>query len=247
MTGRPSVKASGDEPGAAAQRVYFHLKESIVDGAIPPEAKVSIDTVARDLGLSQTPVREALQKLQSDGLLDYIPGRGYTTTPVLDAGGLDALFEFRFLLEPWAARAAAVDRLSNPAARLNAELRDFEVRIAEGGDLRQVVLAHDSTFHALIMAATGNAVVAQAYEQCHAHLHLFRLFSVDHDGSIALDEHARIASAIEARDPGAAERAMREHLQGSYARSSEIFAGASSSRGLRGAASVSSEGRAIPT
>ncbi len=221
MAGMPESKSS--EPGGAVSRVYAHLRARIVDGDIPPRTKINIEGVARDLALSQTPVREALQKLEADGLLDYIPGRGYMTTPVLDLPGLDALFELRFLLEPWAARVVANDRVSNPAERLRAELRSYEASLSAGGDLRQVVLAHDSAFHTLIFTATGNHLVHQAFAQSQAHLHLFRLFSVDHDGSIASREHALITDAIARCDPDGAERAMREHLRGSYSRSAAAF------------------------
>jgi DNA-binding transcriptional MocR family regulator len=83
------VVAISHEPGGAVSHVYVYLRGRIVDGAIPPRTKINIEHVARQLELSQTPVREALQKLEADGLLDYQPGRGYTTTPVLDAAGLD--------------------------------------------------------------------------------------------------------------------------------------------------------------
>lgn len=215
--------ANAHEPGGAVSHVYVYLRGRIVDGAIPPRTKINIEHVARELELSQTPVREALQKLEADGLLDYQPGRGYTTTPVLDAAGLDALFELRFLIEPWATRVVAVDRVSNPGARLKAELERFEQAAAGGGDLRQVVMVHDSAFHSLILGATGNPVVGQAFEQGQVHLHLFRLLPVDHDESIALREHAKIADAIAACDPDAAERAMRAHLHGSYTRSAHAF------------------------
>lgn len=219
---KKSISGIG-EPGGAVSRVYRHLRAAIVDGAIAPLTKISIEAVARELNLSQTPVREALQKLEADGLLHYSPGRGYATTPVLDLAGLDALFELRFLIEPWAARAAAVDRAVNPGERLRAELARFTARVAEGGDLRQVVLSHDNAFHTLIFAATGNRLVQQAFEQSQAHLHLFRLSPVDRDGSIAIREHALIADAIANCDPEAAERSMRAHLKGSYRRSSQAF------------------------
>ncbi len=217
------TSVGADESGNAAVRVYGWLREAIVDGTIPPGTKINIDQVARDVGVSQTPVREALQKLEGDGLLDYRPGRGYTTTPVLDIEGLNALFEFRFLIEPWAARVVASDRMTNPADELDAELERFARRISENGDLRQVVLAHDSVFHALILSATGNPVVGQAFAQSHVHLHLFRLFSVDTDGSIAMEEHAKISDAIRRCDADGAEIAMREHIRGSYGRSARVF------------------------
>jgi len=218
-----SEPTGGREPGGAVSLVYAHLRTRIVNGEIPPGTKINIESVARSLEVSQTPVRETLQKLEADGLLDYSPGRGYMTTPVLDAEGLESLFELRFLIEPWSTRVVAEDRITNPGRRLRAELERFEAEISEGGDLRQLVLAHDSRFHGLILKATGNPNVCQAFEQSQAHLHLFRLSPVDRDGQIALREHTRIVEAIADCDPDAAEEAMRAHLQQSYERSAHVF------------------------
>ncbi|MGN6129865.1 MAG: GntR family transcriptional regulator, partial [Nocardioidaceae bacterium] len=151
----------------------------ILDGEIPPGERINIDAVARRLGVSQTPVREALQRLEGDDLLIYTPGRGYRTTPMLDLAGLRAVYEFRLLVEPWAARAAAGDRLTNPAHALDEELVDFEGVAAAQEDVRQGLLGHDSRFHDLILTAAGNPVVRQAYSQTHCHLHVFRLYQVD--------------------------------------------------------------------
>lgn len=212
------------ELGAAVMEVYEALRAPIVDGTIPPGERMNIDAIARRLGVSQTPVREALQRLEADDLLVYTPGRGYRTTPVLDLEGLRSVFEFRLLVEPWAARAAATDRLSNPTEALEAELVAFENVAARDVDVRQEMLGHDTRFHATILAATGNQVVQSAYAQTHCHLHVFRLYPVDIDGAITIAEHRRIVAAIRDCDPAAADRAMTEHIRGSYDRSAEAFA-----------------------
>ena len=138
MATNPSSPAT--ESGAAVSRVYAALRMPIVDGAIAPGTRINIDAVARDLGVSQTPVREALQRLEADDLLMYTPGRGYRTTPMLDLAGLRSVFEFRLLVEPWAARTAASDRLANPAADLDEEISSFEKAAASQGDVRQQML-----------------------------------------------------------------------------------------------------------
>lgn len=195
----------------------------ILDGEIPPGERINIDAVARRLGVSQTPVREALQRLEGDDLLIYTPGRGYRTTPMLDLAGLRAVYEFRLLVEPWAARAAAGDRLTNPAHALDEELVDFEGVAAAQEDVRQGLLGHDSRFHDLILTAAGNPVVRQAYSQTHCHLHVFRLYQVDANGEITIEEHRRIWRAIRDGDPDAAETAMTEHIKNSYGRSAVAF------------------------
>lgn len=217
-----SSKSEGREYGATVTRVYNALRVPIVDGEIPPGQRMNIDAIARRLGVSQTPVREALQRLEADDLLVYAPGRGYRTTPVLDLDGLRSVFEFRLLVEPWAARAAATDRLSNPGAGLDAELRTF-AEVAGGENVRQELLGHDTRFHAMILAATGNEVVQSAYASSHCHLHVFRLSAVDVNGERTIEEHRRILDAIRECDPEAAEAAMVEHIRSSYGRSAQVF------------------------
>jgi DNA-binding GntR family transcriptional regulator len=208
-----------------AQGVYEALKDQILDNRIPPGTKVNIDAVSRELGVSPTPVREALQRLQGDNLVVATSGRGYSTTALLDADGLRDLFEFRLLVEPWAARAAAVDRLNNPARRLDGELADFRERSSTGGDIRQDLVAHDTHFHELILTASGNGVIRNAFEQTHCHLHLFRLYPADVDGTITIEEHRQVSEAIRDCDPARAEEAMYLHLTGSYRRFAEAFNG----------------------
>ncbi|MFI0819680.1 GntR family transcriptional regulator [Streptomyces sp. NPDC021098] len=213
--------------------VYARLRSLIIGGEVPPDTKINIVALARDLGVSQTPVREALQRLEGDNLITYQPGRGYSTTPLLDLPGLRALFEFRLLVEPWAARAVAVDRLTNPGAALGRQLDAFEGALAgrEKGepdpdvrDVRQELVAHDAAFHAAVIAASDNSVVAQAYEQTHCHLHTFRLYPEEIDTANTVVEHRRISAAISGCEPDAAEEAMADHIRSSFERFARAFA-----------------------
>ncbi len=220
-----TVSTAGDATTAkvAASEVYSALRQSILDGDIAPGTRINIDAVSRRLGVSQTPVREALQHLEGDNLLVYYPGRGYSTTPLLSLPELRSLFEFRLLVEPWAARSAAVDRLSNPSAALRTELEVLERQVDDTVNVRQDLLAHDARFHDLILASAGNPVVQQAYVQTHCHLHMFRLYPSDLDSEVTLMEHRGIRDAIAAADPVAAEEAMSAHLRSSFHRFARAF------------------------
>src|SRR5699024_10869525 len=207
----------------ASEGVYDRLRELVVENRLPPDERISIDAVARELGVSQTPVREAIRQLEGDRLVVRVPGKGYQTTPLLDRDGLRDLFEFRLLVEVWAARAAAVNRLSNPAPMMRAELDRITSQHGPPLDLPRQLVTHDTRFHQLILAAAGNRVIQHAHEQTHTHLHTFRLYSAETDGSVTLAEHNAICAAIEACDPDAAEAAMRVHLIAAYARFSRYF------------------------
>ncbi|WP_364746763.1 GntR family transcriptional regulator [Arthrobacter sp. LAR12-1-1.1] len=203
--------------------VYSAMRASILTGEIEPGTRINIDAVARSMGVSQTPVREVLQRLEGDNLVVYTPGRGYSTTPLLDLAELRSLFEFRLLVEPWAARSAAVDRLANPAGALEKELSAFRDRMQNSGDLRQDLVAHDTRFHDTILAAAGNTVVRHAFAQTHCHLHTFRLYPADVDGAITVAEHSAVREAIRTCQPERAEEAMAEHIRNSFTRFAQAF------------------------
>src|SRR5262245_38899724 len=90
-----------------ADGVYESIKALIMDHAVAPGDRTTIDALASQLGVSPTPVREALARLESDGLVRKRPLAGYTTTPLLSRAQFEELFEMRLLLEPAAARRAA--------------------------------------------------------------------------------------------------------------------------------------------
>lgn len=223
----PTRQSSDASKGkAAVTDVYASMRASILKGEIAPGARINIDAVSRSLGVSQTPVREVLQRLEGDNLVVYSPGRGYSTTPLLDLPALRSLFEFRLLVEPWAARSAAVDRLANPAAALEKELSAIRNALqAANGDARQDLVAHDTRFHDTILLAAGNPVVQHAFAQTHCHLHTFRLYPADIDGAITIAEHASVRDAIAACLPDRAEETMAEHIRNSFSRFAQAFDG----------------------
>ncbi|MGJ9403899.1 GntR family transcriptional regulator [Arthrobacter sp. KK5.5] len=203
--------------------VYEELRAQILANRIPPGTRVNIEAVSRSLGVSPTPVREALHRLQGDNLVVATSGRGYSTTALLDLAGLRELFEFRLLVEPWAARSVAVDRLDNPARRLARELDEFEAHVGDVADIRSGLVGHDARFHDLILSATGNRVVQGAYAQTHCHLHMFRLYPADIGGEITHAEHRAVWEAIRDCDAGQAEEAMRQHLTQAFMRFAQAF------------------------
>lgn len=202
-----------EESRLTSDEVYLELRKRILEHTMPPASKVNIRALSRELGVSSTPVREALRQLQGDNLLVGTSNKGYTTTDVLDARGVRELFEFRLLVEPWAAAAAAVNRLSNPGHTLSAEVDSFD---PSAGPINLVMIRHDSAFHRTILQATDNQVMIDAYQRSHCHLHLFRAFRTDWDWKSSLDQHREIARAIAGADPDAAQKAMQHHLQQAY-------------------------------
>jgi DNA-binding GntR family transcriptional regulator len=216
VTAASSVAHAANGSGRlTTAEVYEALRRKILDHTIPPATKVNIHHLSREFGVSPTPVREALRLLQGDNLLVATSNKGYATTEVLDLQGVRDLFEFRLLIEPWAARTAATNRLNNPAHVLDGELAHFD---AAGDSLRHALIAHDSRFHRAILESTENQTVIQSFEQSHCHLHLFRMYGHSWDWRTTIKEHESIAEAIRAADPAKAEDMMRRHLQSAYMR-----------------------------
>lgn len=205
----PSDKGSVD--AGHAKTPYERIREKILTNVIPPDTKLTIDRLARELGVSHTPVREALQRLEGDRLVYAKKPRGLWTTPLLDKRELCNLIEVRLLLEPWAAKAAANDRASNPGKLLHEEIDRF---IAEAESMTDdlIMAPHDALFHDIILNSIGNNFLRNAYSQLHAHLHLYRIHAVDLTGDQTIEEHRAIADAICRQNSHDAEKAMRNHL-----------------------------------
>jgi DNA-binding GntR family transcriptional regulator len=217
----PAPLTSRALPGrhALADDVHEALKASLMDHVISPGQRLAIDVLARDLRVSQTPVREALARLEAEGLVTRAALRGYSATPLLTRAELDDLFGLRLLLEPWGAARAAGAADADGRRRLEEE-QSAVTDAPEGASYEQyrALAAHDARFHLLVLELAGNAAVRTAVERTHCHLHAFRLHYAKRAGALTLDEHRRITEAVVRGDPAAAERAMRAHLDASHAR-----------------------------
>ena len=197
--------------------IHEKIRHKIVRNEIPPGERITIDALARELGVSHTPIREALQRLEGEHLVSREPGRGYATTPLLTERQLQHMFEVRMLIEPWACRVVAVDRAWNPGRSLLALIDAFEQH-HDNFCSRIDLAAHDTEFHSTIHSATGNDFLVRTYNSLHAQAHLFRLYSHDVQSQSTLTEHRNIATAIAACDGRSAHDAMHLHLQKSLER-----------------------------
>jgi len=206
--------------------VYASLQTLVMDHAIAPGDRLNIDALARQLQVSPTPVREALARLEADGLVRKRPLAGYTATPLLTRQEFEELFDMRLVLETATARRAAAARLDPvDVARLDKEahLPDL-VPDAPGYAAYAAFTRQDAEFHHLLAELSGNRPLRDAVVRLRFHLHLFRLhFPASHQG-ISTDEHIVIVRAIRDGDPDAAEAAMRAHVTAARERHLPFFA-----------------------
>ena len=194
--------------GTLSDEVYESIKALIMDHAIAPGRRVTIDAVSRQLDVSPTPVREALARLEADGLVVKRPMAGYTTTPLLTRAEYENLFEVRLLLECAAAGRAA--RTWDPAS--DVAFPPMPAPTDDPGYAGHAAFtAADAAFHDAVAAASGNPVLRDAITRLHAHLHVHR---ISFPGAASTQaEHDAIVAAIHARDESGAAGTMRRHLE----------------------------------
>src|ERR1700716_204912 len=202
--------------------VYEAVTELVMDQHIEAGARVNIDLVARQLNVSPTPVREALARLEMDGLVMKEPLRGYSVTPMLDTKTFNDLYDVRRLLEPFAARCAAERRDDRVLGVLDRELEGMRGLVGTGPgfagstyhDYRAFAL-QDANFHEAIAGTSGNSLLSDTLRRLRSHLRLYRLYHryyTSDIGAATVLEHERILEAIRARDAGGAEAAMLDHI-----------------------------------
>lgn len=199
--------------------VYEAVKELVMDQHIQPGARVNIDQLARDLNVSPTPIREALARLEMDGLVIKEPLRGYSIAPLLDAAAFDQLFEVRLLLEPFAARRACERGGAQLVRALRAEIdamrKTLNSRRGEtplGYREYREFARQDARFHERVVAASGNDLLRDTLVRLRAHLHLYRLYYTTGIGAETISEHDKIVEGIAKGRPECAERTMADHI-----------------------------------
>ena len=206
-------------PARLGDEVYSAIFSDIMALEIMPGTRISVDALARQLGVSQTPIREALTRLEAEGLVVKTHLVGYSAAPQLSAVQFEELYELRLLLEPFAA-SKAVQAMSDPV------IGQLDMLCVEMGELAQrkgrAAYAQfaqlDMAFHDQIAAGAGNGLVADAMGRLHSHVHLFRLAPGERVVKEVLDEHRLVVSALRARDAQGAQAAMAQHIANSRRR-----------------------------
>lgn len=194
---------------SAMSRAYDHVKQAILDRAYPGGALLSEGEIAAAVGVSRTPVREAMLRLETEGLVRLYPKRGALVLPVSPQEISDVM-ETRELVETFAAGKAALDD------RLVAELSacvDAMRAHAAAGDAKEFAHA-DRCFHRAIVAAAGNEIITQLYDALRdRQLRMARL-TADDPGrtAAAIADHADILDAVRSADRRRIRAAVHRHL-----------------------------------
>ncbi|MCE8018571.1 GntR family transcriptional regulator [Halomonas sp. MCCC 1A11036] len=198
---------------AMGEDVYEVLLSQIISLKIAPRERISVDALARELGVSQTPIRAALIRLEAEGLVVKKHNVGYSAAPVPNARHFEEIYEMRMLLEPAAAELAARNMTQETAERLQ-EAHDHMCELEN--DIAQRNYSQfarfDAEFHAIIAEASGNSLIVDTLDRLRIHTHLFRSrqhFTITHE---AVSEHIVLLDALLNGKTEDAKWAMADHI-----------------------------------
>jgi DNA-binding GntR family transcriptional regulator len=200
------------ESGAAttADAAYSALRQSILQGDLAPGERLRSDALANDLKVSRTPVREALRRLEAEGLIER-SGSGLIVREFSEQD-LTELFYVREALEGMAARLAAENATPGEIGEIRELLDDMET-LGQRGEL-VALRALTADYHRLVGRAAHNGRLLQSLEHLLAHVRQMQtstLLNIQGRAAEALKEHRDLLQALEARDSERAEKIARAH------------------------------------
>lgn len=207
---------SVDAPRGLSDTVHDAILELLMNRGLEPGSALRTQTLAVRLGVSATPVREALARLEGSGLVVRSARRGYRAAPLLSAQELAQLVDVRLLVEPGNAERACVRTDDAFVARLWTAVEDQRSAPTGPGYAGfKHYLEADWSFHELVAEGTGNPFIVRTLDSFRGFVQ--RLHQVEErvsDADESVSEHEAIVRAFEQRDPAGAAQAMRAHLQG---------------------------------
>ncbi len=200
-----------DRPAGLADRVYDQLRNSIGCHQIRPGERLQEVSLAALLGVSRTPVREALARLESEGTI-AVEGRGFIVPEPTDAD-IEEIYQLRFLLEPAAARSAVAEISSAADLASMSSAVDDAVAAEKNCDF-SAFLEANSRFHNAWRALIPNRRMSKLLDQYVGHVRFLRVLTLGDAGTrkAALNGMKDIHTAFKKRDATAAAEAMHKHL-----------------------------------
>lgn len=195
------------------ERVYRRLRDFVLTGTLSPNSRLDEQSLADEMGVSRTPVREAVGKLTKEGLVEHRPYQG-NFIRAFTAKQVNDLYEVRRELEALAVRLA-VPHLTD------AQVEEFRVVLDAGQDAldRDDLVAYgtaDRRFHGMIATLSGNETLVESLDRLSLQIQIVRA-TANHDPAVVHEtahQRVEIVAAFRARDVAAAERLLTEHIDG---------------------------------
>jgi DNA-binding GntR family transcriptional regulator len=207
-----NLRLGGLERTTTPEGVYRVLRAAILDGTVPPGGQLRERDIAEDLGVSRSPLREALSRLEEEGLIVKIPFRGAFVTEV-GAQEVAEIASVRLLVEPYAGELA-LEALRGPERPKLTQTIDDLHQATEQNDIPASIEAH-LQFHRLFYDLSGHGVLRGLWNGWETKLRLY--LSVDHrsysDLHVIADEHERLAAVALEGDVEAFRRELAHHFR----------------------------------
>ncbi len=204
-----SDRAADDHTLAERDRLYLVMRDMAVTFRFPPGQRINEVALAKELSTSRTPLREAMQRLVSEGLLTSEHRKGYFCRP-LDAKAIFDLYELRRCLEVSAVRLAC-ERATD------AELRQLEAFLLETADVPEDepparLLRLDEQFHESVASLSRNQEFVRTLENVNARIYFVRWIDMGGRRTATQGEHRAILQALKRRDAEAGATLMQRHI-----------------------------------
>jgi DNA-binding GntR family transcriptional regulator len=212
-SGRPIVKKVGIDHTSLDQKAYNQIKSMIIDQNLKPGSKIYQEMLAENLGISRTPLVNALKKLEQEHLIIAIPRRGFYTRHFSKEEMIN-IFELREVLEGLAARRAAIRISDNQIQKLGKYFRNFKTFQDDG--IVEKYAKEDRRFHDFLINIGGDDLMSNILETYNV---ITFSYLVKFRGGLVrppqetLPEHLAIIKAIVKKDPEMAEQAVRLHFK----------------------------------
>ncbi|HOK19186.1 MAG TPA: GntR family transcriptional regulator [Thermosynergistes sp.] len=200
----------------AREAAFEKIKEAIIKGHFKPGEKLVEQTLAQEMGVSRTPVREAIRRLEAEGFVVSIPRKGVVVSRA-DKEEIVQLYSIRAELEGLAARWAIENADEDDMRKLDEAISRME-ETAASGDLDGVVQSN-ALFHDAIAQASKSRILCTLLKTLQDNIQRFRFQSLHLPGrpEAALAEHKEIVAAIKEKKTEEADRLLKEHLQNACA------------------------------
>ncbi len=199
------------ERRSLGQSVYAKLKKAIVKGTLTPESRVVETRFADALGISRTPVREAMHKLEREGLLRQDPKGGFYVVG-LTRVDIEEAFGIRSVLESYAARLATIRHREGELRPLEEKLAEYQACL-DRGDVSQLPRIN-TEFHDLLYGLSRSPKLVKMINDIRVQIFRFRqvILKIEEMARVSNDDHRLMMDAIRAREADRVERLVREHI-----------------------------------
>ena len=200
-----------EQPVPIRKQVYQHLRDQILNHSIKPSSRLVEAQIAKEIGISRTPVREALHLLEKDGFVEAIPRVGYRVKK-LEWEELNEIFEIRRVNEKLAC-CWALDRIDEKSLKkLEKNIEKTESALKKGTP--EQFLAFDEEFHEILVSAAGSKNLFELCQQLRRLMLRYRAASIKTASSVstALKEHRKILECLKNKNKNCLEEALNEHL-----------------------------------